>query len=589
MVKYGSFLTSTTNQDPNHFGIIMGITLDQPTALNQATILRRTTLMLENRLDAADETSVLNLSALELDKFTALRIASKLMENSSIRVLNLSFNPNLITKDSKRGLRAILRALRGNNTVEELNLRGLPLNESDIEALLRLIKHQPHIKHVDIAECNIDDDGAALIIAALQENTSLESLNISSNYFSNQSVIDLMGVLKNNRTLKILTMVQLETTLSENDDTRISVATAIADMLETNTHLQELNVNANNLGAEGFYRVVSALRRNRSLSALCIAGVCTDETYPAQRINRTQAERLALALKENTSLRTLDIGNNLYMRGALPLIIDGVTANTSIWNFSLFYILIDLFERDMFSVALTTLIRTNKTLRTLDLSFATFHDQEIVNLTDALAKNTTIETVILDQVRLSVVDIAHILEMMKSNLTITHLEMSDLNQISFDYIDQRFQMYLCRNQLLQTLLMLEENPSAYSSELLLEVLTMVLASIEQLEQDTKAHTITVNWEQFSKEINVAGLYKKLYDQALQVLARYGLRFETAACINSASIRNLVGQIQVLLDAFNKTAVPEVLSNHVALSLFNPAVSPNAESRNPTAALTEQRL
>jgi Ran GTPase-activating protein (RanGAP) involved in mRNA processing and transport len=101
--------------------------------------------------------------------------------NASIRELNL-----IINEITSMGVRALVDGnLKGVKTVTKLRLA---FNYVKCEGAIILANAlgrnaMPDLKRLDLESCSIRDDGSVALVSALEQNTTLQVLNLKSNYF----------------------------------------------------------------------------------------------------------------------------------------------------------------------------------------------------------------------------------------------------------------------------------------------------------------------------------------------------------------------------------------------------------------------
>lgn len=179
--------------------------------------------------------------------------------------------------------------------------------------LVRALQWSRRLKRLTIFRCGIDDEGAAVLAAALTTNTCLTSLCLSSNLIGVDGVGALCTALVSNTTLKSLNVCDNYLT-----DT---CADVLSTMLRTNTSLTALYVTSayskcrhrvsptvwwlfpSDVGFSlgGVRAITDALRVNRTLELIALA--------QCPRPNGAATVRAVIdALRVNTSLSTVYIG-----------------------------------------------------------------------------------------------------------------------------------------------------------------------------------------------------------------------------------------------------------------------------------------
>jgi Ran GTPase-activating protein (RanGAP) involved in mRNA processing and transport len=166
---------------------------------------------------------------------------------STLKVLDISGN-----KIAAQGMQALCEALAVNRCIEELRLGTNNLEKKGAAYLAHVLKYNYTLKILDL-QCNdIGPDGASLLIEQLmEENQTLESLNLAWNGVGSIVAKEVAQVLKRNESL---TNVDLK----GNDITSDGVS-SLAEALSFNTSLRKLNLMHNKFDKVGAFALVDAV------------------------------------------------------------------------------------------------------------------------------------------------------------------------------------------------------------------------------------------------------------------------------------------------------------------------------------------
>ena len=255
---------------------------------------------------------VLNLSQNNLTAHVAEDLARIIKNNQGIKELYLS-NNNL-----KTSAVVIIKALKENLVLTKLYLNNTLMTDEVAEDLSNIIKNNTNLQALHIDNNNLGLS-AAPILQALQENCNLQTLDLGSNIMTGQVVEDLADVIKNNPGLKelclsdnkletsaavilkalkeksLLTKLYLSNTLMTEE-----VAEDLADVIKSNSNLQQLRIGNNKLGLSAVM-VLQALQKNHSLKVLNLS---------QNNLTVDVAEDLATIIKNNSSLEELYLYDN---------------------------------------------------------------------------------------------------------------------------------------------------------------------------------------------------------------------------------------------------------------------------------------
>jgi hypothetical protein len=126
-------------------------------------------------------------------------------------------------------------------------------------------------------------------------------LDFSSYIVDYEGAVAISEALKTNSTLQVIDL--------EENEIGDKGATAFAKALKTNTSLQEINLNDNRIGDEGAIAISEALKTNSTLRKINLGH---------NEIGVESAIAIAEALKTNSTLREIDLaGNKIGDKGAI--------------------------------------------------------------------------------------------------------------------------------------------------------------------------------------------------------------------------------------------------------------------------------
>jgi Ran GTPase-activating protein (RanGAP) involved in mRNA processing and transport len=223
-------------------------------------------------------------------------VTEMLQRNKTLRKLDL-----IHTEISETGIVYIANGLEKNTALEWLRMNRI--NEVGGKALASAIAINaslPLVQFILDGRDMITEDSRQAFIDMLRQNTSIETLNLSC---TGMSVPFLAEALQNNCTLKELNLNQCTLTPDMIKD--------VSKMLAVNHSLTSLNISSNPIGDDGVVHLAEDLKQNKTLEDLDIS-FC--------RITDAGVAPLAEALQVNNSLRELDVhGNDLTETGRTTL------------------------------------------------------------------------------------------------------------------------------------------------------------------------------------------------------------------------------------------------------------------------------
>ena len=234
----------------------------------------------------------LNLACNSIDDKGIQALAVALQKNLSLQILDLTWN-----KMTATGVQTLTEVLKENESLQQLLLGKThavfsPFHHTNNGRLTYDVLITPR---GPIQQLQIGDTGALMIAKAIENNQSLQQLNLSHNRIGITGVRALAKALEKNRSLQGLTLKRNEI------DSAGALALAVA--LEKNQTLQQLNLAGNKIKDEGARALVQALEKNLSIQRLDLYSQFFH--FPRKRfatINPTILARIQQLLQRNQQL-----------------------------------------------------------------------------------------------------------------------------------------------------------------------------------------------------------------------------------------------------------------------------------------------
>ena len=121
---------------------------------------------------------------------------------------------------------------------------------------------QTNTKLLSLKLCNINDDGAVIIAEAILMNTTIQTIDNSSNGISDNGAITISDSLKMNAQLQRLN-------ISHNSITNVGIK-KITEAIQVNPTLQDINISKNHISIEGLLHFMEAVKNNCTLQVVNI-------------------------------------------------------------------------------------------------------------------------------------------------------------------------------------------------------------------------------------------------------------------------------------------------------------------------------
>ena len=144
--------------------------------------------------------------------------------------------------------------------LRQLILDGIPLSNSTVNTLSVAIQKNFSLESLSLNQCAIGDESLLSITIGIQTNSSLRRLELRKNKITSNGLESIGDALEFNKTLGCIL-------LNENEIEEFSNAEILR-----NEHLKRLGLSCNNLNAVNLIKLFDAVRANKTLNTLEIAG-----------------------------------------------------------------------------------------------------------------------------------------------------------------------------------------------------------------------------------------------------------------------------------------------------------------------------
>ena len=280
----------------------------------------------------------LDLSCNNLQGTEIVTLLSAVQNTSSCTTLNISYN-NIDDKAAHN----IATFLSHNTQLKELDLNHSNLQTMDAITVCKGMSSLLHLTKLNISNNNITGAAAADIAIVLSQNILIEELNLSYNNFGMFGSLHILRNMKNLSTLIKLNVCSIGLTNI--------AAVDIANVLNNNNKLQELDLSHNDIEATG----ATTIFKKASISSLSTLIISHNNISD-------NVDFLAAFLSRNINLEEIDFShNNLQSAGAIKVCSTNLS-NLIKFNISHNGITIDAVDD------IGTLIFRNDKLQKIDLS-----------------------------------------------------------------------------------------------------------------------------------------------------------------------------------------------------------------------------
>lgn len=313
---------------------------------------------------------------------------------------SLSLSKNRLGDD---GAKALFSILETSSSLQVLDVSDNGIERPGAQAFGEALLRTKSLRTVNFSKNSIFNDGCQAICSALERNKTVTSLELSDSNVSLEGSRALAKMLLENVTLSRL--VFQKQNLKRTEGTR-----PIAEALQDNETLIDLDLSDNHLGSEGASLLIDALAVNKVLSRLVLAG------------NDIEDEGLlgiAKALKVNRALRELSLENNDFRRIGATALASALSHNSQITLLNLSRCAVSLDGLK----ALSTVLRAANTIKDLRLAHCRLGNAEAEELAAALKQSQTLQALDLDHNNFTPEAMTSLFTIVQANPRIRNLSM----------------------------------------------------------------------------------------------------------------------------------------------------------------------
>jgi len=242
-----------------------------------------------------------HIKTLDISVLHATRVSLRtgfydgLRHNSSIQELMLRYTGNTLGDVGNE----LLRVYQDNKRLIELNILGTALQQNELEHVALTLRSCTNLKEVSLNSCFTNDERLLPLVEAIRGHSSLERIYLNGNTFGNIGCQSLATLLE-----------------------------------DTNTTLKTLQVSSNHISNEGAVILANSLANNRHLRELDIYSEAIEEIYLTnydQIGSSTSVEDVFSKLLCNTSsINSIHSSNHTLEE--LNLTASGSTMNGGLWS-----------------------------------------------------------------------------------------------------------------------------------------------------------------------------------------------------------------------------------------------------------------
>lgn len=314
-----------------------------------------------------------NFLALSEPLLNALLLSMAGKNSTALETINIS-GAAISAADAK--LLAKLIRSSGAANIKILKLARNAISQQALKYIFEAWKYNQTITVLSLARSGINDKTVKYVAKMLGKNETLQELDLSSNRITASGMELLSEGLVYNRTLVRLCL--------QSNNIKREGAPFLARLLTKNRVLRHLNVGSNGLGSEGCIMIADAVRFNRTLISLSL---------DMNEMGPKGATSMSAALVSNRHLNYLYLPHNNIGDQGLVEICESLKRNKSLIGLDLELNNIGSGQSLVGMVALGEVLRTNRTLREINLAYNLFSGDAVSELMKGVAVNSTLESI----------------------------------------------------------------------------------------------------------------------------------------------------------------------------------------------------
>ena len=315
----------------------------------------------------------------------------------------------------------IAEAIQANTTLQRINISSNSISDYGAAAISNSIKFNISLQELNISHNNITNDGIKALTKAIKINSAIQNIDISKNHISIEGVLCFMEEVKNNCTLQVVN-------ITHNNITR-SGFTSIKQCIENLQRPIQIYASWNEIVTRnGELQVISKICTFQE-SENIIEEEWSFKDYDPDHIVTCLSE----CLKEDDMLLELNMSNNQIIRGREKKIIEAITVNKTLLKLdaSLMKIHSESYISDCLEI--------NKSLKELNMSKNEITRNGANEIATAIRVNTTLEKLDLSCNALSDDGATVISDSLQFNISLQQLNISK-NKITSEGIKRMAQI-----------------------------------------------------------------------------------------------------------------------------------------------------
>ena len=301
---------------------------------------------------------------------SAIVIAKSLQNFSTLTVFNIG--NNYICEEAADDIAVVLSH---STQLQELYLNNNNFKTAGMITIAKALQNISTLTLFNIDNNSVGEEAADDIVRVLSKNATLEILILDNNSFGSAGMIKIATALHSISTLKLFSIDNNNVGADKTVNVEEKVADKIAEVLSSNTELQQLVLSNNRFNTLNMIVIAQALP-----SSLTFFSIANND------VGEDAAENVAMAFSKTTKLEHLNLNNNRFSTKGMKTIAKGLQRISTLTALNISSNKVDEGAAD----DIATVLSHNKNLQELYLDKNYFETSSMNKFAEALQTTSTL-------------------------------------------------------------------------------------------------------------------------------------------------------------------------------------------------------
>ena len=331
--------------------------------------------------------------------------ASEMKESLQMNTKLLSLT---LCNIGNNGAVTLAEAIQVNTTLQKIDISSNSISDDGVAAISNSIKFNTSnsLQELNISRNNITNNGIRVLAEVIEINSTLQNIDISKNHISTEGLLHFMEAVKNNCTLQVVN-------ITHNNVTR-SGFTSIKQCIENLQHPIQIYASWNEIVTRNGKLLVTSKICTFQESENIIEEEWLFEDYDHDHIVTCLSE----CLKEDDILLELNMSKNWIIRGRENKITEAIAVNKTLLKLDA------SLTKMQDESCISDCLKINKSLKELNMSENEITSNGVKEIATAIRVNTTLEKLDLSHNKISNDGVNFISDGLKNNNSLKEVNIS---------------------------------------------------------------------------------------------------------------------------------------------------------------------